>query len=103
MLGYWGLAWATANRLMREEREQKERKMRLDAINDSNNPLNREAKVLLDGVEQHDVTVADEEAGFIERYVKDADGNIVISDGRAQTERLSGVVRIVLPEVGSDS
>lgn len=52
--------------------------------------------VYLDGVRQHFVTMADEEAGILIRYAQ-KDGALIISPDGAQfaTEELEGVVEII--------
>lgn len=56
--------------------------------------LNNHAVVLLNGVEQKYVVCADEEAGYIERYALDKNGQVVIEGSDAKIERLDGRVRI---------
>lgn len=53
-------------------------------------------RVLLDGVEQRDVVIADEEAGLVLKNMRDADGNIVLNERRNAVVRtaLYGHVRI---------
>lgn len=59
----------------------------------------RQIKVFLDGIERHYVEIADEEGGFIESFVVDGQGNLLIDPKRDEPvhEHLTGVVRIELP------
>lgn len=54
------------------------------------------AKIYLNGKRQRWVIAADEEQGYIERYELDDYGALVFRDGKVQTVRVSGVVRIEL-------
>lgn len=69
--------------------------MRLDAT--VYHPFNLEAKVLLDGVEQKLVVVADEEQGFIVRYKRDEKGKFIFDQHEVMTEVLQGTVQILHP------
>ncbi len=50
--------------------------------------------VYLDGVEQRDVTEADDIKGYIVRVMLDRAGNLVIDDDKVVYEKLHGVVEI---------
>ena len=65
-----------------------------DTWNALQHELNNHAVVLLNGVEQKYVICADEEQGYIERYVICKDGRVVCEGTEAKVERLTGVVRI---------
>jgi hypothetical protein len=58
-------------------------------------------KAYLNGVEMHNVVMADEEQGVLERYQTDDRGNLVIRGSGHEssliTETLQGLVRIVVP------
>lgn len=55
-------------------------------------------KVLFNGVEARGVTMADEEAGEITRYVVDANGKFVVTREEVVMETVRGTVRIELIE-----
>lgn len=69
--------------------------MKLD-VNDPNFDweLGNRAKVYLDGVEQSNCTVADEEEGYIVRYILDPEKRILNGD----TMTVRGNVKIVIEE-----
>lgn len=59
------------------------------------------AVITLDGVKVDYCIVADEEGGYVERFVTDEDGNVVPEGDGIKTERLSGKVRTIDPEAKS--
>lgn len=61
--------------------------------------LNRKATVLLDGVLQGECVVADEEKGYISRYVIIENGRHKLGiDGEPEIETVHGKVEIVIPD-----
>lgn len=56
----------------------------------------RPARVLIDGVERSNVITADEEKRRALCTVRDANGKMVVEDGRIKTEWITGTV-VVLP------
>lgn len=52
------------------------------------------AKIFLDGVEQQKCTIADDELGYIKKYVTNKHGGIVCHGGRAKEVELYGKVEI---------
>lgn len=57
------------------------------------------SRVLLDGVEQSFVITADEDRGYIVRYVRDQAGRLHLNEDRTEVvrEQVSGAVRVDLP------
>jgi hypothetical protein len=55
-------------------------------------------RILVDGVEQNYVRVADTDAEYVERYVMGRDGRPVMDRGRARTERVWGRVKILFKD-----
>lgn len=66
--------------------------MRLDI--DVPNPLNKTAKVFLDGVEQTECLIADEEEGYIKRFKRDKSGRPFVEVDDLATEVIHGKVEI---------
>lgn len=60
----------------------------------------KRVKVFLNGVEQRDVTMADEEAGEVRRCVRTSDGNIAVDKhaGEFLMETVRGSVEILISE-----
>jgi hypothetical protein len=56
------------------------------------------AIITLDGVKVDYCIVADDEAGYVERFVSDENGNVIAEGDEMKTERLTGKVRIIDPE-----
>lgn len=56
--------------------------------------------IYVDGVLQNSVTVADEEAGYVERVMKTERGNVVVDRARGEvmTETVRGVVHVSVGE-----
>lgn len=52
------------------------------------------AKIFLDGVEQQKCTIADDELGYIKKYLTNKHGGIVVHGGRAKEVELYGKVEI---------
>jgi hypothetical protein len=55
------------------------------------------AVIYLDGVPVHGCTIADEEAGYVERWVIDEQGHALMAGDTIATERAYGVVKIDTP------
>lgn len=74
--------------------------MRLDVRVRPYDPRCDSASVFFDGVKQRHCICADEEAGFIERYVLDSQGKFVFdaATDEISTEVLYGKVEIILGE-----
>ena len=58
----------------------------------------RGATIKIDGAVCLDVFEADDEAGYVILFVRDASGNLVIDGDEKRTERRDGVVEIVLKD-----
>lgn len=71
--------------------------MRLDS--DVPSPLNKLAHVFVDGTEHPDVFIADEEEGYVVRYKRDENGNLMTNADctAARTETVFGKVEIKFP------
>lgn len=56
----------------------------------------RQCKIFLDDVHQHHCIVADEEAGYIEKFKINGDGSLMLNEQKTEvmTEKLYGIVRI---------
>lgn len=66
--------------------------IRTSGEHDWRKAFQRDFRVLLDGREIPDVIEADDVAGFVIHYRRDASGNMVANQDRYETERLTGVV-----------
>lgn len=62
----------------------------------------RRAVIRLNGETMHRVLTADTGAGFVDRYVTDAEGQVIAVDGDAKVERLTGRVEITFEDRPSD-
>jgi hypothetical protein len=57
------------------------------------------ARVFFNDVEQKGTCItADEEQGLIVRFIKNEDGGLVVNNGEAMTETVTGKVRIILED-----
>ena len=61
-----------------------------------------EVRVFLDGVEVHDCFTANTDAGFIEQYLRDASGNLIMNRDEPASIKEYGKVTVMRGGAGPD-